>query len=95
MAPDALHPNRTKLTDLTPRAMAKRSFTVTMEHDLQTEIDRVAAQEDRSRNYVINHLCRVFLSQGAMHPMRPRAVEGAGQPAGQGMEKDRAKRGGR
>ena len=47
--------------------MGKRAFTVTMEEDLRLAIDRMAAEEDRSRNYVINNLCRLFLSKGAMH----------------------------
>lgn len=39
-----------------------------MEEDLRVAIDRLAATQDRSRNYVINTLCRSFLSKGAMHP---------------------------
>lgn len=44
-----------------------KSFTVTMEEDLVQALDRRARGEERSRNYIINKLCKNFLSKGALH----------------------------
>lgn len=47
-----------------------KSFTVTMEEDLVNAVDKKAEEECRSRSNMVAHLCRIFLSRGAMHPAK-------------------------
>lgn len=81
MIQGALHLAKTPATATRPHhaPMAKQSFTITMEDDLREAIDRLAAENDRSRNYVINLLCHAFLAKGALHPEKTESARREGE----------------